>query len=92
MGRRRFHFTYLIYFNMTTVAEVRESSPERVTASPYDGIRKGSAVMMNMPKPKPIVRCTKLAPIARRNIGRLNSILKNQYLYNSKSLRLSEHG
>ena len=31
--------------------------------------------MMNMPKPKPIVRCTKLAPIASRNMAMLNSII-----------------
>ena len=67
-GNNRFHVTYLKYFNITTVADVSESSPERVTASPYEGMRKGSAVMMNMPNPKPRVRCTKLAPIARRNM------------------------
>ena len=65
IGSNRFHVTYLIYLIMTTVAEVSESSPESVTASPYDGIRKGRAVMMNMPKPKPTVRCTKLAPAAK---------------------------
>lgn len=85
IGKRRFHVTYLTYCNITTVAEVRERSPERVTASAYDGIRKGRAVIMNIPKPKPIVRCTKLAPIARRNIGRLNSIncifLRTHYVH-----------
>lgn len=38
----------------------------RVTASPYDGIRKGSALIMNMPNPNPTVLCTKLAPAASR--------------------------
>jgi hypothetical protein len=74
IGRRRFQFTYLIYWNITTVAEVSESRPESVTASAYDGIRKGRAVIMNMPNPNPMVRCTKLAPAARRNIAMLNSI------------------
>ena len=74
-GRSRLQLTYFIYLTITTVAEVSESNPERVTASAYDGIRNGSAVIMNMPKPKPIVRCTKLAPIARRNMAMLNSII-----------------
>ena len=39
IGRSRFHVTYLTYLIITTVAEVSESSPERVTASAYDGIR-----------------------------------------------------
>ena len=68
MGSRRFHVTNFRYFIMTTVADVSERSPDRVTDSPYEGIRKGSAVMMNIPNPKPIVRCTKLAPIDRRNM------------------------
>jgi hypothetical protein len=54
-----------MYLIITTVADVSESIPERVTASPYDGIRKGSAVIMNMPKPKPTVLWTKLAPAER---------------------------
>ena len=65
MGRSLFQFTYLMYLIMTTVAEVSESRPERVTASAYDGIRKGSTGIMNMPNPNPMVRCTKLAPAAR---------------------------
>jgi hypothetical protein len=55
-GKSLFQVTYFRYFIITTVADVSESSPESVTASPYDGIRKGRAVMMNMPNPKPIVR------------------------------------
>ena len=34
MGNSLFQLTYLTYFTITTVAEVRESKPERVTASP----------------------------------------------------------
>lgn len=81
MGKKRFQVTYLIYCSITTVAEVSDRSPERVTASAYDGIRKGSAVMMNMPNPKPIVRCIKLAPAARSMIYRIFSI--NYFLFNS---------
>ena len=33
IGRRRFHVTYFIYCIMTIVAEVKERSPDSVTAS-----------------------------------------------------------
>ena len=65
-GRIRFQVTYFRYLNITAAADVRDNSPDRVTASAYEGIRKGSAVIMNIPNPKPIVLCTKLAPAARR--------------------------
>ena len=55
IGSKRFHVTYFKYLTITTVAEVKESRPESVTASPYEGIRKGRAVIMNMPNPKPMV-------------------------------------
>ena len=32
------------------------------------GIRNGSIVMMKMPKPKPVVRWMKLAPMLSRNM------------------------
>lgn len=47
-----------IFFHMLiTMNEdvVSASRPERAVASPYDGIRKGSTVIMNMPNPKPVV-------------------------------------
>jgi hypothetical protein len=34
IGSMRFHVTYFKYLIMTTVADVNESSPESVTASP----------------------------------------------------------
>ena len=52
-----------------TAEVVMARSPERVVASPYVGRKNGSIVMMKMPKPKPVVRCTKLAPMLRRNIA-----------------------
>ena len=73
IGKKRFHVTYFTYFTITTAADVSDSIPDSVTASAYDGIRKGRAVMMNIPNPNPMVLWMKLAPIARRNIGRLNS-------------------
>ena len=53
---------------MSVVAKA--SRPDRVVASPYDGIRKGSTVMMKIPKPKPVVLSTKLAPTANNAISR----------------------
>ena len=80
--RRRFQFTCLTYWIITTVEDVSESRPERVTASAYEGIKNGSAVMMNIPNPKPMVLCMKLAPAASRNISMLNSI--SDALYKTK--------
>ena len=68
IGNIRFQDTYFIYLNITTIDDVNESIPESVTDSAYEGIRKGSTVIMNMPKPKPVVRWTKLAPVAKRMI------------------------
>jgi hypothetical protein len=68
MGKRRFHVIYFRYLNIATEDDVSARRPERVTASPYDGMRKGSAVIMNMPNPNPMVLWMKLAPAASRNI------------------------
>ena len=73
IGKKRFHVTYFTYFTITTAADVSDSIPDSVTASAYDGIRKGRAVMMNIPNPNPMVLWMKLAPIASRNISMLNS-------------------
>ena len=70
-----FHEMYLLNFHAIITDVVRANSPDRVVASPYDGIRKGSIVMMNMPNPNPVVRCTKLAPTVSRNISRIFSII-----------------
>ena len=75
IGSRRFHVTNFTYCIITIVADVSDNIPESVTASAYDGMRKGSAVMMNIPNPKPIVLCMKLAPAASKNIGMINSIV-----------------
>ena len=90
IGRRRFQFTYLMYCIITTVADVSESRPERVTASAYDGMRKGRAVMMKMPNPKPMVLWMKLAPAARRNISMLNSIYP--YIKRNETSSLTRRG
>ena len=52
-----------------TAEVVMARSPERVVASPYVGRKNGSIVIMKMPKPKPVVRCTKLAPMLNRNMA-----------------------
>lgn len=49
--------------------------PVSAVASAYDGIRKGSIVIMNMPKPKPVVRWMKPAMILRRNMERMVAIV-----------------
>ena len=85
-GKKRFQVTNLMYLIITTVADVKDSIPDNVTASAYEGIKKGSAVMMNIPNPNPIVRWTKLAPVARRNIGILNSIFLYCHLIWSANL------
>ncbi len=71
MGRRRFHVMNLLIRMTMKMEVVIARSPERVVASPYDGMRKGSMVMMNIPKPNPVVRWTKLAPTVSRNISRI---------------------
>lgn len=97
IGRKRFHVTYFTYFTMTNAADVSDSSPERVTASAYDGIRKGRAVMMNMPNPNPMVRCMKLAPAASRNMGSICMIfcdlfaLEGNYILDMMSVREHVH-
>ena len=69
-----------------TAEVVMARSPERVVASPYVGRKNGSIVMMKMPKPKPVVRCTKLAPMLNRNmaITRLLIIFYFQFLTDIK--------
>lgn len=62
---------------------VMAKSPDRVVASPYEGIRNGRSVIMKIPKPNPVVLCMKLAPIARRNIcSRLSIIIRQMYIEN----------
>ena len=97
IGMSLFQVTYFTYWIITTVAEVRESRPDRVTASAYEGIRKGSAVMMNMPNPNPIVLWTKLAPAANSIIYSIFSgiatlrVLRSETAASLKSDGLSCH-
>ena len=46
----------------------RARRPDNVVASPYEGTRKGSTVIMKMPNPKPVTRCTKLPKMLRRKM------------------------
>ena len=48
-------------------------SPDNVVASPYDGIKKGSTVIINIPNPKPVTRCIKEAPL-QKSISKNRSI------------------
>ena len=70
IGHSRFQVMKLCSFQAMTAEVVMASRPESVVASPYVGRKNGSIVMMKMPKPKPVVRCTKLAPILSRNMKR----------------------
>jgi hypothetical protein len=74
-----------------TAEVVIARSPESVVASPYVGRKNGSIVMMKMPKPKPVVRCTKLAPMLNKNMAmtRLLIVIPSRekvFLYHSSEL------
>lgn len=78
IGTSLFHvMNFLILMHMS-MEVVMARSPERVVASPYDGIRNGSIVIMKIPKPKPVVRWTKLAPMVRMKISIIWSITQEQ--------------
>ena len=52
------------HMRMHTDSEVTEANmPERAVASPEEGIKAVSHVIMKMPNPNPVTRCTKLAPM-----------------------------
>ena len=59
--------------------------PESVVASPYVGRKNGSIVMMKMPKPNPVVRCTKLAPMLSRNMAITMLLIINYHKSGCKS-------
>ena len=74
IGRSLFQVIYLLILKLIIADVVNARRPESVVASPYEGIRKGSIVIMNMPNPNPVVLWTKLAPKVRRNISSIFSI------------------
>ena len=65
----RFQVTYRRSRHTMAAEVVIASSPDSVVASPYDGRKNGSMVMMKMPNPNPVVRCTKLAPMHSRKMA-----------------------
>ena len=69
IGHIRCQVTYLLSRQTMTAEVVMARMPDKVVASPYVGMKYGSIVMMKMPKPKPVVRCTKLAPMLSRNMA-----------------------
>ena len=69
IGHSRFQVMKLCSFQAMTAEVVMASRPESVVASPYVGSKNGSIVMIKMPKPKPVVRCTKLAPMLNKNMA-----------------------
>ena len=77
MGISLFHVMNFRMRKVMMAEVVSARSPDKVVASAYDGIRKGRRVIMNIPKPKPVVLWTKLAPTAKRNISIMFSNLFN---------------
>lgn len=74
IGHMLFQFTNFLNL-MAIIAEVVIANrPDKAVASPYEGIRNGRNVMMKMPKPNPVVLCTKLAPIVRNKMYMMSSI------------------
>ena len=69
IGHNRFQVMKPRSFQTMTAEVVMANRPESVVASPYVGRKNGSIVMIKMPKPKPVVRCTKLAPMLSRNMA-----------------------
>ena len=74
IGRSLFQVIYLLILKLIIADVVNARRPESVVASPYEGIRKGSIVIMNMPNPNPVVLCTKLAPMVSRIMYAMLSI------------------
>lgn len=74
IGMSLFQVMNRLYFIEAINEVVSANNPDKAVASPYEGIRNGSSVIMKMPNPNPVVLCTKLAPTARRNICRIFSV------------------
>ena len=87
IGQSRCQVTYLRNRQTMTAEVVIANRPESVVASPYVGRKNGSIVIIKMPKPKPVVRCTKLAPILSRNMAMtiLFILIKSNYPNSSKT-------
>ena len=91
IGQSRFQVTYSLSRHTMTAEVVMANRPESVVASPYVGRKNGSIVMIKMPKPKPVVRCTKLAPMLNKNMAmtRLLIVIQSRekvFLYHSFEL------
>ena len=85
IGHNRFQVMKLRSFQTMTAEVVMANRPESVVASPYVGRKNGSIVIIKMPKPKPVVRCTKLAPILSKNMERTMLLIINNYKSGCKS-------
>ena len=79
-------------------AVVPASRPDRVVASPYDGRMKGKNIITNIPKPKPLALCMKLAAMVNRNISvcAVNILLEALYYsfkyYGGRNLAIGSFG
>ena len=88
IGMSLFQAMNRLYFIAATRDVVKANNPDNAVASPYEGIRKGSRVIMKMPNPNPVVLCTKLAPTARRNICRIFSVKNNGAIAVGEGIKL----
>ena len=57
------------FFIAMSSAVVPASRPDRVMLSPYDGRMNGKNIITNIPNPKPLTRCMKLAAIVSMNMS-----------------------
>ena len=85
IGHNRFQVMKLRSFQTMTAEVVMANRPESVVASPYVGRKNGSIVIIKMPKPKPVVRCTKLAPILSKNMAITMLLIINYHKSGCKS-------
>ena len=89
IGQSRHQATYSRMRQTMTADVVIANRPESVVASPYVGRKNGNIVMMKMPKPKPVVRCTKLAPMLSRNMAITILLIINNHKSGRKATNLS---
>ncbi len=76
IGHNRFQVMKPRSFQTITAEVVMANKPESVVASPYVGRKNGSIVIIKMPKPKPVVRCTKLAPMLNMNMAMTRLLIR----------------
>lgn len=87
IGSSFLHAISRLYFTVIIIDVTDASSPDRVVASPYDGIRNGSAVIMKIPNPNPVVRCTNAAPI----VNNMSVIIFKFFYSSAKVIQIEDN-